>query len=298
MGQSTVTLADANDAVFDSAGLVTLSAGGSPGTLAAANGLTLDFGGNFTGFGTVDTPNDMTTPLINNGHIAGDSVAEPITFAGYVKGVGTLDNVERHRHVGAGLQPGHGDPWQRGLRCALEIEISGTSLGSFDRLEHVLGAGVANLGGSLVVSLIDGFEPELGDTFEFLTSVGGVNGSFAIESLPILQEGLGWDVIYGANSVALMVTHGFREADFDEDGDVDGDDLTRWRNNFGTGVMHMTGDADADADADGADFLTWQRQFGSIATAASPNAPVPEPTTLVLLMFAIAGWCFRRWRKA
>jgi len=26
------------------------------------------------------------------------------------------------------------------------------------------------------------------------------------------------------------------EADFDEDGDVDGDDLVRWRNNFGTGA--------------------------------------------------------------
>ena len=68
--------ADANDVVFDSLSLATLGDGGSPGTLNAANGLTLDFGGNVTGFGTVSTPNNVAKPLINNGHITGNSVAE------------------------------------------------------------------------------------------------------------------------------------------------------------------------------------------------------------------------------
>ena len=90
---NTVTLEDANDTVFDSGAVVTLGDGaGSAGTLAATNGLTLDFGGNMMGFGTVDTPDVPTTPLINNGHITGNSLAEPITLTGYVKGVGTCDN--------------------------------------------------------------------------------------------------------------------------------------------------------------------------------------------------------------
>ena len=78
-----------------------------------------------------------------------------------------------------------------------------------------------------------------------------------------------------------------RTADFDEDGDVDGADLTRWRNNFGVGTTHMQGDADADGDADGGDFLTWQRQLGSVPATPASMA-VPEPTALVLTLLLAA----------
>jgi hypothetical protein len=76
-------------------------------------------------------------------------------------------------------------------------------------------------------------------------------------------------------------------ADFDEDGDVDGDDLSRWQMGYGaTGAAtHMQGDADADLDVDGADFLIWQRQFGS-GSASLVALAVPEPTTALLLATA------------
>jgi hypothetical protein len=78
-------------------------------------------------------------------------------------------------------------------------------------------------------------------------------------------------------------------ADFDEDGDVDGDDLTRWKAGFGTSgaATHMQGDADGDADVDGGDFLIWQRQLG-IAMSAAAQSPVPEPATLTLIAAACA----------
>jgi hypothetical protein len=83
-------------------------------------------------------------------------------------------------------------------------------------------------------------------------------------------------------------------ADFDGNGTVDGDDLTRWRTNFGTGATHMEGNANdyQDADVDGADFLLWQRQLGSVPAAA---AAVPEPATCTLAAtVAIASAaCFR-----
>ncbi len=54
-------------------------------------------------------------------------------------------------------------------------------------------------------------------------------------------------------------------ADFDNDGDVDGNDLAQWEDNFGA-------DADSDGDTDGADFLAWQRQFtGSLYTLFSDD---------------------------
>ncbi|MCX8239306.1 MAG: LEPR-XLL domain-containing protein, partial [Akkermansiaceae bacterium] len=48
----------------------------------------------------------------------------------------------------------------------LEIELAGTSPEDFDR---VIATGGAKLGGTLKVSLIDGFEPRVGDEFQFLT---------------------------------------------------------------------------------------------------------------------------------
>lgn len=47
--------------------------------------------------------------------------------------------------------------------------------------------------------------------------------------------------------------------------------------------MRKHGDADNDGDSDGADFLTWQRQLSAAAPGVCANAPVPEPTTLMVV---------------
>ena len=75
------------------------------------------------------------------------------------------------------------------------------------------------------------------------------------------------------------------EADFNEDGDVDGDDLVAWRAGFSMSgdAGHMHGDADGDADVDGADFLTWQRQVGNSSTVAA-TAKIPEPASKLMLV--------------
>ncbi len=58
-------------------------------------------------------------------------------------------------------------------------------------------------------------------------------------------------------------------ADFDNDGDVDGNDLAQWEGDFG---LNGDSDADGDADSDGADFLAWQRQFtGDLGLAFSDD---------------------------
>ena len=288
-GQRIVTLADANDAVLDSAALVTLGAGGSPGTLAAANGLTLNFGGNVTGFGTIDTPNDVFKPLINNGHFSGDSGAEPLTLSGYVKGVGTFDNVNFTGTFTPGFSPTLTTVGSITLTPAstLIMELGGTSRGG--QYDALLASGNLGLGGVINVTLIDGFTLSAGDTFD-LFDWATVSGTFATINLPPLAVGLAWDTSQLYSTGALSVaTPGFQEADFDEDGDVDGNDLTRWRSNFGTGTTHTQGDADADGHADGNDFLVWQRQLGSGSTEIASAAAVPEPDTLALVWLAGQG---------
>ncbi len=79
--------------------------------------------------------------------------------------------------------------------------------------------------------------------------------------------------------------------DFDEDGDVDGDDLPVWSAGFGmaAGADPGDGDADGDDDVDGADFLVWQQNAG-IAPPAVPAmwaaAVAPEPSAGVLAVIA------------
>jgi hypothetical protein len=80
----------------------------------------------------------------------------------------------------------------------------------------------------------------------------------------------------------------FAAADFDEDGDVDADDLADWQTGYGllTGAAHVDGDSDEDGDVDGADFLAWQRGYAPSLAALSGS--IPEPNTLSLISFVLA----------
>ncbi len=82
-------------------------------------------------------------------------------------------------------------------------------------------------------------------------------------------------------------------ADFDDDGDVDGDDLGEWKTAFGTTAV---GDANNDGVSDGADFLIWQQTYAPPVAAASA---VPEPTSLALAgMASLAALRIFRARKS
>jgi T5SS/PEP-CTERM-associated repeat protein len=81
--------------------------------------------------------------------------------------------------------------------------------------------------------------------------------------------------------------------DFNGDGVVNGADFAIWKANYGitAGASVLQGDADGDGDVDGADFLKWQRNFGHAApwngagSGTGGFEPVPEPTSLALLLF-------------
>jgi T5SS/PEP-CTERM-associated repeat protein/autotransporter-associated beta strand protein len=164
----------------------------------------------------------------------------------------------------------------------LEIEIGGVAPGQWDTLAV---GGNAILNGAIEVKLVDGFEPVLGNSFTIITTnAGNVGGPFDQLILPLVN-GVSFDVVYNPKGVVLVARPGFT-ADFDDDGDVDGDDLVQWQGDFGANAQS---DADADGDSDGADFLAWQRQLGSAAPATAASVAAPEPAALVLALAMVAA---------
>jgi T5SS/PEP-CTERM-associated repeat protein len=301
VGQSKVTLADANDAVFDASAQVTLGSGGNPGILSAANGLTLNAGGVISGHGTIDTPNDAAKPLVNSGSFTGNSSAEPLALPGYVQGAGTFENVDFTGTFSPGFGPAQLSMGRAVYDGTLDIELAGLTPGSeYDQLNHSLGDGLASLGGTLDVSLLAGFTPQAGDVFEIMTAIGGIDGTFASTILPALAGNLTWNVDYGANSVTLAVAAVVVSVpgDYNGDGIVDAADYTVWRDTLGQVGIGLPADGDGNGVIDGGDYDVWTTNFGNHAGAGasgSASAAVPEPSTLVMLLTGILSiFCRRR----
>ncbi|MBA3482880.1 MAG: hypothetical protein H0T51_13810, partial [Pirellulales bacterium] len=79
------------------------------------------------------------------------------------------------------------------------------------------------------------------------------------------------------------------DADFDNDGDVDGADFLTWQRGLGTGTTNAQGNADGDSDVDAADLAVWKSMFGQTGLASAAGAPVPEPAGLCLSALALVA---------
>ena len=91
---------------------------------------------------------------MNSGAISGTSLAEPLTLTGYVNGTGTLANVAFTGTFSPGLGTASVNLGSAEYDGTLEIEIGGLSPGTeYDQINHNIGSGVAQLGGTLNVSL-------------------------------------------------------------------------------------------------------------------------------------------------
>jgi autotransporter-associated beta strand protein len=246
-------------------------------TKVGTGALTLSGPNTYSGLTTV---NNGT--LIVNGSIAGNAeVKSGATLKGTGSIAGTL-TCEAGAICAPGLSPG-------------TLTIGGLTLLSGSTLQYELGPtrdhivvtneGDVMVGGLLDVSLVDGFDPSPGESFSlFEGPIETITGTFSAVNAPIFN-GHTLDVIYGANQVTLHVVDA---GDFNNDGKVDAADYVVWRKGLGTTYTQD-------------DYDVWRAHFGQTAgpgSAAGANAAVPEPATLVLLMFAPVGWCFRRRRTA
>ena len=151
--------------------------------------------------------------------------AEPVVILGGRIGGNAQVLLDRLSLVGGLLSPGDspgtftvdGD-YDQGIDATMEIELAGLVPG--DEHDVVVVTGDAELGGTLQILLLDGFEPQVGDTFEVMT-LASRTGEFDTVAAPDLGEGKVIRVQYNDTNVTLVTTF---PADFDLDFDVDLDD--------------------------------------------------------------------------
>jgi hypothetical protein len=114
-----------------------------------------------------------------------------------------------------------------------------------------------------------------------------VSGTYELISTSL--ESLNAAVQWVQENVEALILEG----DYDFDGDVDADDYGAWRAQSGaTGPFPVNGayaDGNRDGIVDAADYVIWRANLaeGSMSGSAA-NAPVPEPSALVLLGWGIA----------
>ncbi len=176
--------------------------------------------------------------------------------------------------------------------ATLEIGLGGTTTGGFDQLGI---GGITTLGGELALSLLSDFVPLANDTFNILASSGGVAGTFANVlnggRLATIDGAGSFVVNYGPGSTHpenLVVLSDFAHfGDYDRNGIVGPGDFAMWRSTYGS-LNDLRADGNFDGKVDAADYIVWRkwRALTTQAAGAATLSTVPEPSTLVFLLWA------------
>jgi T5SS/PEP-CTERM-associated repeat protein len=213
--------------------------------------------------------------VVHNGVEIRTNAGSRSVFFGSVTGAGPFTgtgDVEFNGDLRPGNSPANvvfGGSVTVGPTAGLNIELAGPTKGTgYDSLTI---AGSVALGGALNVTLLGGFLPAVGQSFEILTAAGGINGTFDATNLPALTAGLYFDLNYMPNAISLFVVG--IPGDFNRSGTVDSADYVVWRKGLGT---IYTPD----------EYSVWRAHFGETAGdgANVAAAPVPEPRSIALFI--------------
>jgi hypothetical protein len=207
--------------------------------------------------------------LVVNGSIAGNA---QVNSGATLKGTGTIGGTVTV-NAGGMLAPG-ASPESLAVGAltmmpssTILMEIGGaTPTSQYDQL---LATGTVAFDGTLTVSLVNGFSPSVGDTFNLFD--GTISGAFDVLNLPSLTSGRSWSTSQLYTSGVLSVV-AEQAGDFDLDGDVDGRDFLVWQRNPSVGNL-----------------ADWHANYGMGALTAASTA-VPEPGCLALFFGLVFLW--------
>ena len=280
-------------------GLIANGSGTVSITKSGSGTWTLSNSNSYTGTTTVNGG-----VLVVNGSVVGPVV---VNSGGTLQGTGSLGGlvtVAAGGTLAPGNRPGTINLGSLTLNsgAVTNIELAGTTPGT--QFDHVNVTGQLALGGTLVVSLINNFTPQLGQTFDILDwPQGGLTGKFSAMQLPSLPAPQGWDTSQLYTTGALAVTATVR-GDFNRDGQVTAADIPAMlaalsdlqtyaaNNSLSPTQLVAIGDFDnsgtvSNRDLQGLLDLVGRRGGGSVAA-------VPEPSSMLLLGFGALAIAFRR----
>jgi T5SS/PEP-CTERM-associated repeat protein len=265
-----------------------VGAGESGSALILGAGTNWQNGGNvYVGQGGSGTLTLASGGMVSTGGIVSVGANGLVTGMGTV--VGAVENsgaVAPGQSIGSLMIAGN---YTQSAAGKLQIELAGTSAGSFDTLTS---SAQIVLAGTLDVNLaMNGgtpFEPQVGNAFQILTASVSLSGTFTNFELPALGAGRMWRIHYGPTTASLAVT---LAGDYNDNGIVDAADYTVWRDLQG-GAYDPRADGDTNGVVDVLDFNIWKANFGLTAGpgggSVSAAASVPEPAALLLGMSLLA----------
>jgi len=163
----------------------------------------------------------------------------------------------------------------------LEVDLLSATL--YDQLDV---NGAASLSGVLSVDALDLDQLAINDTFTILTADSIVN------NLTLGGPDGNLFNLSASTPTSLVLTYAgavVANADFDNDGDVDGRDFLRWQRGFGlTGqTNNSNGDANGDSFVNSLDLAVWQTKYGLAPPLTATSTAVPEPTAAALVVLAL-----------
>ena len=209
---NTLTVAGASDVT-----LLSGISGSGAVTKSGSGTLTLSGNNSYTGGTTV-----QGGTLVVNGSLVG---AVAVQTGGILAGSGSLGGLVTVASGGF-LSPGNGPTSPATITLGAlalnsgsqtNIKLGGTSPGI--QYDQVQVAGQLSLAGTLAVSLINGFTPLAGETFDIL--VGGIpSGTFDTLGLPNLIGPLSWDTSQLNTAGTLSVDETFLSGDVNRDGQI------------------------------------------------------------------------------
>jgi hypothetical protein len=246
-----------------------------------------------SGGGTANFYDDITNGGSINVSAAGTLKSTAVFFGSLSgNGVGGGGQVFIEGDARPGFSPGvmaFGGDVSFGPFASVAIELAGATPGSeYDRL---VVTGDLALDGTLEVSLIGGFIPSVGQSFNIL-DWGGLAGTFSSLTLPALS-GVTWNTsqLYTTGVISVAAAP-ILLGDYNNDGTVDAADYVKWRKEGDNPLPNDNGVATS-----AERFDLWRANFGNTSPGSggsSQSGAVPEPTTLVMLIVSVAAVALSR----
>jgi T5SS/PEP-CTERM-associated repeat protein len=219
--------------------------------------------------------------------------------SGTLLGVGTVNGKVDVR--GGGLAPGfhygalsvNGDVFVDETSYAL-FQVGSTAGYARDQL---LVAGDLTIRGTIRLSLLNGFQPQLGDELELMHVVGGITDlSAARWEMTKLSDHLAYEPFVEGETAGLRIVAAASAADFDQNGIVDIADYQLWKQTFGSTSL-LGADGNRNGVVDLADYTVWRDNLGATVLGGGTRiagnevgfaTTVPEPATVIVTL-GLAG---------